>query len=83
MNQLPVSLFLCFLCEEMSESSLFLLHATFPQSLGKPTAQVGEKLSLWTLKGEREKKSLLLNFHNSNIHNSTSALTRVCMGIKI
>lgn len=49
-----------FLCEEMSESSLFLLHATSPQSVGKPTAQVGEKLSLWTLKEEREKKKSTL-----------------------
>lgn len=48
--------FSVFLCEEMSESSLFLLHATSPESLGKPAAQVGEKLSLWTLKEERKKK---------------------------
>ena len=67
--------FSVFLCEEMSESSLFLLHATSPQSLGKPAAQVGEKLSLWTLKEEREEKksALLLNFHNSNIHNSRTS----------
>lgn len=77
--------FSVFLCEEMSESSLFLLHATSPQSLGKPTAQVGEKLSLWTLKEEREeKKKTYLPFELSQQqHTQQPYLSRVCMGIRI
>lgn len=68
----------------MSESSLFLLHATCPQSLGKPAAQVGEKLSLWTLKEEREKKKIYLAFELSQQqHTQEPYLSRVCMGIQI
>lgn len=44
--------FCVFLCEEMRASSLFLLHTMTPLSLGKPAAQVGKSLRLWTLKGE-------------------------------
>lgn len=76
--------FFVFLCEEMSESSLFLLHATSPQSLGKPAAQVGEKLSLWTLKEERQKKKICLAFELSQQqHTHQPYLSRVCMGIRI
>lgn len=73
--------FSVFLCEEMSESSLFLLHATSPQSVGKPTAWVGEKLSLWTLKEEREKKNLPCFELSQQQHTQQSYLSRVCMGI--
>lgn len=44
-----------FLCEEMSESSLFLLYATSPKSLGKRAAQVGEKFVDFE-RGKRKKK---------------------------
>lgn len=79
--------FSVFLCEEMTESSLFLLHATSLQSLGKAWCtgwrkkKREKKLSLWTLKAEREERNLP-RFWTSTTATYTTAAPQQLHGYK-